>query len=169
MVEVNGKSDWFTRLMVVFFSTIFLVYLVYDVLGEMAEPPPKPEPKALPAFYRLPDEIQAAKEAYAEAHGIPKDATLTEDQLVEIITPFYAEHPRNEEGNFVSEDPREFIRVPRQVSKRPSLNVYLPYSKENKKEEYGHETLQAGIHRYRGSYSGRHRVVNTCKCDGAVP
>ena len=73
----------------------------------------------IPAFYGLVDEIQTAKETYADAHGIPRDATLTEWQIEGILAQFYPDHPRNAEGNFLSPDLREFIKVPRQVNQRP--------------------------------------------------
>lgn len=105
------------------------VIIVICLIGYFAKPQSKSTLK-LSSFFELPNQIQAAKEAYAEAYDIPADASLTVKQLDEVLTPFYATHPRNAEGNFVSDDPREFIEVPRQVNKQPGTVFQMYWLKK---------------------------------------
>jgi len=117
-----GKPDWFARILIVLaILSLVIVIVLLNGLYKVAE---LPAPMLLPDFYQLPDQIQTAKKAYAEAHGIPEDASLTVEQLEEVLVPFRTKHRTNKEGKFVAPWYPDVLEVPRQVNQRPSLNVY---------------------------------------------
>lgn len=117
-----GKPDWFARILIVLaILSLVIVIVLLNGLYKVAE---LPAPMLLPDFYQLPDQIQTAKKAYAEAHGIPEDASLTVEQLEEVLVPFRTKHRTNKDGKFAAPWYPDVLEVPRQVNQRPSLNVY---------------------------------------------
>ena len=115
------KPDWFARIL--FFLGIISIVILFVVLNGIHKDTERPAPVLLPDFYQLPDQIQTAKEAYAEAHGIPEDASLTVEQLEEVLVPFRTKHRTNKDGKFAAPWYPDVLEVPRQVSKRPELVV----------------------------------------------